>query len=281
VRVVADARLLDLDVTPRGAQRAVHCELPPDMRPEDAAERLLVLPPKRAYVEPFEPRLYCFSGKALDALGPASIVVAHLGWLGKNSGEWELTPIDGISPGIEPRKHLDAPPIALHDERFSLGVNPPTGSDSAPLTLEAPQSLDVDSPDEIAVPVTLHNSGSRAALVRFRPDTLGFEVLSPSGRTLCAWPTLPAAPTPELFTRLPPGGRVQMTFAMAAFCGGDSLDRQGLLVARPWLDTRAAGGQSIGLTAYSGRVSASAATFVRLHRGRQAPARDVPHLAPP
>jgi hypothetical protein len=281
VRVVADARWLTLDVTPRGARRAERCELPAEMRTEDVAGRNLVLPPKQAYVEIFEPRLYCFSGKALSALSPTSIVVAHLGWMGKGATDWELTPIDGVEPAVAPRKHLDAPPVALPDEQFPPGPVAPSSGERAPLTLEAPEILDVESPDEIAFPVTLHNRGPLPSFVRFRPDTMGFEVLGPSGKGLCAWPTLPAAPTRELFVRLLPGASTQMTFAMAAFCGGDSLDREGLLVVRPFLDTRSAGGQSIGLTGFAGQVRATAPTFVRLRRGRQPPVRTPPQLAPP
>jgi len=281
VRVVADARWLTLDVTPRSARKAQHCELPAEMRTEDVAGRNLVLPPKRVYVEVFEPRLYCFSGKAVSALGPTSIVVAHLGWMGKAATDWELTPIDGVEPAIAPLKHLDAPPIALPDEQFPFEPGAGSSSERVPLTLRAPETLDAESPDEVAIPVTLHNRGSLPSLVRFRPDTMGFEILGPSGRTVCAWPTLPAAPTRELFVRLLPGASTQMTFAMAAFCGGDSLDREGLLAVRPFLDTRSAGGESIGLTAFAGQVIATTPTFLRLRRGRQPPVRTPPQLAPP
>jgi hypothetical protein len=280
VRLAADARLLSLDVTRRGALKAERCELPPDMRPEDPAGRSLVLLPARAYVESFEPRLYCFAGKALDALSPTSIVVAHLGWLSKGSTEWAISPIDGIAPEIARQKHLDSAPIFLHDEKLSFGQGAPEQREFARFALEAPASVEADSPDEVALPVTLRNVGTRAALVRFRPDTMGFEVFSPSGRELCVWPRPPAAPTPEIFTRLPPGGSTQMIFTLAAFCNEDSLDRDGLLVVRPWLDTRAASGQNIGISAFSGWVSASAPSFVRLHRGRHPPTRVPPELAP-
>src|SRR5271163_1490241 len=46
VVVVADARLLRLDVTARGAARARKCELPTDMRPDDDLQRPLVLAPQ-------------------------------------------------------------------------------------------------------------------------------------------------------------------------------------------------------------------------------------------
>jgi|HubBroStandDraft_1064217.scaffolds.fasta_scaffold03392_5 hypothetical protein len=281
VRVVADARFLAFELIRRGDTRVERCELPSDMRPAEASDRSLVLPPGRAYVETFEPRLYCFSGKALNALEPTSIVVAHLGWLGKGAGEWEVSPIDGVDPQIASQKHLDAPPVFLYDEKFSFGQGAPAQDRNASLALQGPESVEAESPDEVGVPVTLRNTGSRAVLVRFRPDTVGFEVFSPSGRELCAWPRRPAAPTPELFTRIRPGGTTQMTFAMAAFCNDDSLDRDGLLVVRPWLDTRGASGKSIGLDAFTGWVSAATPTFVRLHRGRGLPTRVTPQVAPP
>jgi hypothetical protein len=279
VRVVADARLLAFELVRRGDTRVERCELPSDMRPAEASDRSLVLPPGRAYVETFEPRLYCFSGRALNALVPTSVVVAHLGWLGKNAGEWEVSPLDGVEPPMAPQRHLDSPPIFLYDEKFSFGQADPA-KDKSPLALEGPESVEALSPDEVAVPVTLRNIGSRPAVVRFRPDTVGFEVFSPSGRELCAWPRLPAAPTPELFTRVRPGGTLQMTFAMAAFCNDDSLDREGLLIVRPWLDTRGASGSSIGIDSFTGLASAAAPTFVRLHRGREMPTRGPPQIAP-
>lgn len=280
VRAIADARFLSFEVIRRGDKRGERCELPTDMRPAEADDRSLVLPPGRAYVETFEPRLYCFSGRALNALVPTSIVVAHLGWVGKGSSEWEISPIDGVEPQTAPQKHLDAPPIFLYDDKVSLGPAPPTQGERVPLTLEAPESVEADSPDEVAVPVTLRNVGSRPLHVRFRPDTMGFEVFSPSGREVCAWPRLPAAPTPELFSRLPPKGTTQMTFAMAAFCNEDSLDHDGLLVVRPWLDTRTTSGHSIGLDAFAGWISTMTPTYVRLHRGRQPSTRVAPQLAP-
>jgi hypothetical protein len=200
--------------------------------------------------------------------------------MGRGQGEWEVTPIDGVDPTFSPRKRLDAPPIVLGDEQFPARTAS-EGSEVPRLALEASGTVDADSPDDIAVPVTLRNAGPRPLFVRFRPDTVGFDIIGPSGLHRCSWPTLPAAPTPELFVRLLPGARTQMTFAMGAFCGGDSLDQEGLFVVHPWLDTRAAGAQSIGFTAFTGRVEAIAPAFVRLHRGRQAPVRTPPQLAPP
>jgi hypothetical protein len=277
VRVIADARLLALDVTPRGATKAERCELPADMRPEDTAGRELVLPPKRAYLESFEPRLYCFSGRALGALSPTSVVVAHLGGRSRAS-EWEVTRIDGVSPAIAPRKTVDSTPFALYDERYL--PNPDAAADTAPLVFEASPGVEGYSPDEVGVPVTLRNRSSRPVVVRFRPDMVGFEVMSPSGRELCTWPKRPSAPTHEVFTHLGAGASTSLTFDLAAYCREDSLDRAGLLSVRPWLDTRDDDGRSLGLTTFAGLVSARGSTFVRLHRGQTPELHVEPALAP-
>lgn len=278
VRIVADARFLSLEVTRRGEKRAERCELPAAMRPDDSTERALVLPPGRAYLETFEPRLYCFSGSALKALASTSIVVGHLGWPAKGSTDWEVSPIDGVEPQLTPLKRLDSGPIFLYDEKVSLAQRAPAKGESLTLTLDGPESVDADSPDEVALSVTLRNTGTGPVVARFRPDTMGFDVFSPSGRESCAWPKRPAAATPELFIRLAAGGTTQMSFDLAAFCN-ESLDHDGLLVVRPWLDTRAAS-QGSGIAAFNGWVSATAPTFVRLQRGRQAPTRFAPQLAP-
>ena len=85
VSVAADARLLTLEVTERSGHKPVRCELPADMRPADEAERALVLPPKRSYVESFEPRLYCFGVHETPALTPGATVVRRP--LGGESGK--------------------------------------------------------------------------------------------------------------------------------------------------------------------------------------------------
>jgi hypothetical protein len=281
VRIVADARLLSLRVTPRGAFKGEWCELPADMRPEDDLGRNLVLPPKRSYVEIFEPSYYCFSSRALAALNPTSIVEAHLGWTKKiPRGPQVLTPIDGVTPEVSARRSLDAPPIALPDEKFRSEDAEPKGA-GEPLNLKAPTSIDADSPDEVPLPVSLRNSSSRPEWVRFRPDSVGFDVTSASGTERCAWPTRPAAPIRELFTRLAPRGTAELTFSLAAYCLGRSLDQPGLLVVRPWLDTSSSPEQVIGLSAFSGRIVAKAPTLIRLHRGKNAPVRAEPELAPP
>jgi hypothetical protein len=279
VRFAADARLLTLALTPRGARKAVHCRLPADMRPGDDLGRSIVLQAKGDYTETFEPRLYCFAGKELDALAPGAILVARLGWEGKGtSSPLEVAPIDGVDPPIAPLKSIESAPIALPDEVTpALEAPSPRATeallDAPRLQLEAKSTLDAESPDDASISVTLRNESSRPVIVHFRPETLGFEVVRAGGGGVehCSWPAAKAAPARELFTTLAPrNGTAQLTVVLPAYCAGNILDLGGLLVVRPWLDTRPVSGRSVGLRSFDGRIDAKSPTFVRLHRGAAA-----------
>jgi hypothetical protein len=274
VRIAADASLLSLDVTARGARTPIRCELPDDMRASSDRERALVLPPKRSYAESFEPRLYCFAEK-LDALAPGAVVVARLGWTAghKTAEPFEVAPIEGIEPELASLKSIDAPPIALPDEP-AASLAPDTAHpqdvdvDSPRLSLEGAPAVDAMSLNDIELPVTLRNESQRAVVVRFRPEVLAFDVIGPGGIERCAWPTWPGAALPELFTTLPPNGTDTLDLSLADYCTrGSALNREGLLVVRPRLDTRNASGLVVGLPSFDGTLVAMKPTVVRLHRG--------------
>ena len=201
VRVVADARLLTLDVFPRGVREAIRCELPPEMKPEDDLERPLVLPPHRAYRETFEPRLYCVGGKRLDALAPGSIVVAHLGWTGHRTKLLEVSAIEGVEPRVAGRPSVDALPIALPDEPTPKPAPPPDEravlADAPRLSLRSAPSVDAASASAIEIPVTLRNDGARAVVLRFRPESLRFDLVNQEKSERCTWPGQPGAPLRE------------------------------------------------------------------------------------
>jgi len=270
VRVVADARLLALDVFSRGARDPVRCELPADMKPEDDLERPLVLPSQGAYRESFEPRLYCLGGRRLDALAPGSIVVAHLGWTGRSSRFLEVSAIDGVEPRIAGRPSLDAPPVALPDEPTPAPAPEarPALADVPRLSLQSAESVDAESASRIEIPVTLRNDGARAVVVRFRPESLRFDLVKQEGVEHCAWPSLPGAPLRELFTTVPPNGTSSVTAVLGTYCSAHSFDQAGLFLVLARLDTRGTSGASLGLHTFDGEVSAASPTIVRLHRGR-------------
>jgi hypothetical protein len=281
VRIVADARLLTLELTPRGESKPVRCELPGDMRPPDDLERPLVLAPGRTYAETFEPRLYCFGGKRGAALAPGATAVARLGWPRRTHPPYEVSPIDGVEPEVAPLASIESPPIAVPDEpspSFAPAATP--AADVPRLALRGSEAVDAESLTRIAVTVTLRNEGTRAVVVRFQPETLGFDLVGPGGVERCSWPTLPSAPTRELFTTLRPQSATSVTLALADYCPTRAFDRGGLFVLRPHLDTSRASGADLGLRTFDGEVIATAPTLVRLHQGA-APHRLVqPHAEP-
>jgi hypothetical protein len=273
VTLAADARLLSLDVTPRSARKAEHCELPAEMRPQDDLGRPLVLPPHRSYAERFEPRLYCIDGARLGALAPGGIVTATLGWSGKGSHPpLVISPIEGVEPRVAPAKSIRSAAISLPDEPTPAPVphrdegTPATHAD-ANLSLETGRSVDAATVSDIAIPVTLTNKGSRATIVRFRPEALGFDVVGPQGTIHCGWPVLPSPPSRDVFTTLGPGASTSLTVVLAAYCNPKALGQSGLYLVRGTLDTRGGSGAEIGIRSFDGQVIATSPTAVRLRRG--------------
>jgi hypothetical protein len=287
VRIAADARLLSFDVTPRSARKTAHCVLPADLRPSDELDRALVVPPKRAYTERFEPRLYCFGAAEADALVPGATVVAHLGWTGKRThAPYEVEPIEDLTPAVSPIGALDAPAIALPDEPTA---SPPTTAPGAAavadpvpahLSIFGPRAIDAGTAIGIDLAVTLRNDGDHHVMVRFRPEQLSFDVIGPAGAERCGIGTPASAPTREAFSTLGSGGSATLSVVLSSYCTGHTLDQAGLLVVRPRLDTRRASGAEIGLRTFDGEVLAAKPTLVRLHNGTKIAELHRPVLAP-
>ncbi|HEY4015011.1 MAG TPA: hypothetical protein VGM06_16825 [Polyangiaceae bacterium] len=290
VRIVADARLLTLEVTPRGARAPVRCELPDDMRPPGDLDRVLVVPPGRSYVETFESRLFCLTAGQIDALSPGAIVVARLGWRSgsASSPPFIASAVEGADPGVAPLKWIEAPPIALPDEptAWAAADTRPGASgdgDGPRLTLHGPPSVDAATTNEIVIPLTLHNEGRHAVVVQFRPETLDFDILRDGVLETCAWPTVPGSPLREMFTTLAPGASEPLEVTLSSYCTtGHGLDQAGLIVVWPRLDTHDASGAPLGMQTFNGQVVATAPTVVRLHRGAalKPPKRKAPELEP-
>jgi hypothetical protein len=282
VNVVADVRFLRLDVTPRGAAKSRRCELPVTMRPSDELQRAVVIPPGGAFVESFEPLLYCFDSRERGLLASGSTVVARLGWPDDRRGPWAVWPVDAADGGGAREHAIASPPVGLPDEPVPPPTRPTTlsaGEDAAPrLSLVTPVAIDAASLEDLVIPITLRNEASAPVTVRFRPDVIGFDVTSQGAFEHCVWPAPPGAPTREVFTTLPPSGTTEITVTLPSYCGGRILDRSGLLWVRPWLDTRAASGASVGVRTFDGVVIASKGTMVRLQKGRLPTPLSVPRI---
>ena len=124
IRIVADARLLTLDVTSHSDDEdkspVVHCAPPRRDASRGDEERGLVIPPHRAYAERFDPRLYCFGAREADALVPGASVVARLGWArgrGPKAPPYIVSAIDGVEPKLGPEKEITSEAFLVGPER--------------------------------------------------------------------------------------------------------------------------------------------------------------------
>jgi hypothetical protein len=185
---------------------------------------------------------------------------------------------------VAPLAAIESPPVSLPDEPTPMAATGPAripdDPDPVHLAIRANRGVDAGSAENLAVTVTLRNDGKRSVRVRFRPETLGFEVTSSSGVQHCGWPTPPSAPVRDYFTTLAPGGADSLTVVVGDYCGRTPFERSGLVVLRPNLDTRRGGGEAIGLKTFNGVVIASVPTVVRLHTGNGKPRVERPRLDP-
>jgi hypothetical protein len=309
LRLTADARLLSLDLYVPDVRAPLHCALPADMRPSNDVDRALIVPPRRSYSETIDPRLLCFGARETAALAPGTTVVAHLGWAAppapatparsrprpsrpppRVAPPFVVSPLEGVEPKVAPRKELtaaaftlpaDAPAPTPSDASSPAAGRLPTEPFPTRLALSVPAHIESWSPFELSIPVTVKNEGTRPVTFLFRSQTLGFDVLGPSGAERCVWPTSPGAPIREMYTVLAPGGRATRSVLLENVCTGNSLDQGGLFIVRPRLDTRGATGGPIGLHTFDGEVLGTGTVVMRLHRGREAQRAEPPRLDPP
>ena len=294
LKIIADARLLSFDVTPpasavaegapaRGkprarAPKAVHCALPADMRPRTDDDRTLVIPPARAYAEKFDPRIFCFGGRAAAALVPGATVVAHLGWpvvvrrgsAPRLAPPYAVTPIDGLEPAVAAAKEIVASPVEIG--------TPPAGTKpeaaARPLSISTPAYLDTERAGDVSIGVTVANVSAATHSFLFRPETLVFEVTGPTGigvtdpspTVRCASDIDPGTSIREVFTTLAPRGRTSIGLLLKGFCPEGTFDHAGLYLVRARLDTRDASGAEVGLRTFDGEVASEKVTALRIRR---------------
>ncbi len=270
LRLVADARLLSLEITPPSG-KAVRCVLPNDARPAGDAAGGIVFFPKTAFVASIDPRFYCLHHR----LVVGSKVVAHFGWTAGRTvtAPFVIAPIDtalspvaeerrrlegGASPGtgaespVSPAKEIVGAVITLDDD--AIQKPPPAVVAGARLDIALTPRLDAARPEELAATVSVTNTGARASTFLFRPQTLGFDVIGPTGlATRCGGPG-ESAGIREFFTTLAPKAKTSIVILPAALCPSRTFDRPGVYEVRPRLDTRSASGRSLGLHTFDDLV---------------------------
>ncbi len=288
LRVVADPRLLTLDVTPpapatppkRGARgpKILHCALPADMRPTSDTARVVVVPPGKAYKDSFDPRAYCFSSAEAASLVSGASVVARYGFSTKAHDAYAVTPVPAAPgepvtpPAFAPAPELVASALVLTDA--AVAVPPQTssqigGDPDVRLTLHAAPRIEALGRDVSNVTLTLENEGTHATAVMLRPENIGFDVTAPGGSggvsTRCS--AAGVEPIREFVSTLPPKGRASTSLLPGNVCPGHTFDLPGLYEVRPRLDARASSDAAIGVRLFSGEV-VGPPFLLRVHRGR-------------
>lgn len=294
LRLVADARLLSFDIEPdapadapaEAKPKPVRCALPADMRPSGDDERVLVLPPGRAYAESFDPRLYCFGAKEADALAKGGKITARLGWTsaGRPERPFVVSPFEGVEPRVAAARAIAAAPFTLGASTStpattSTPSTPPAPSLEPRLSVSMPDLLEADRGVEVAVTVTVKNASDRSVLLRLRPDTVAFTVTSPSGAvTRCGRTVALGTPVREMFDAVPAHGAASVSVLLSTICPANTFGEAGLYRVVPSVDTRRASGERMGLATFDGEVQGTKASLLRVHASHKQPPRARPAL---
>jgi hypothetical protein len=146
------------------------------------------------------------------------------------------------------------------------------------LSVSTVGSIDSWSTSELSMTMTVKNEGSRGVTLLYRPETIGFDIIGPSGAFRCSWPTRPPAPIREMYTTIPANGRRSVSVILDDICPDDTFAQPGLFILRPRLDTREASGETIGLHTFDGEVIGTGTTILRIHHGTRPARTDRPML---
>lgn len=296
VRLVADARLLRLFVTPAPiasasgstkakapkppAPKTVECVLPSSMREEG---RTLVLAPGARYSEAFDPRLFCLDTK----VAPGASVAVRFGFPAKPGAKVLDAPfvVAPLASGLASVKELAASAWVLPEPK---GPEPTTSaSASAPQKPYQPLTASAGNPHSVAdattADVTIHvkNTSTSAVTVYARPQLVDARVITPRGYPVtCSGPIAQPAPIADFVTTLGVGQEWSATVPLAKLCPAHTFDVPGLYLVVPILRAPAisksvAGGAK---NVFAGDVVASSPQLLRIETGKK-PFHDQPPLA--
>lgn len=204
IELVADRRLLRLEVLPEGERRPWRCEHPD--RPRRApADRMRRLQPGEIWSEWLDLRELCW-GRSLEALRRGGVLTITFGPRERGRGRFaalrgseerrEIGPITQIQPLIpEPAEPDDAAPVRVI-------LSPTDALTGRSFTLR--------------VAVLGRAGATRRAYVR--PDRIRFEGVGPEGPISCAIRRGGGAPQPDLFQRLTARGGPRFALDGAMYC---------------------------------------------------------------
>lgn len=302
IRIAADARLLVLEVTPpagtvldllapkRAAKTpadavTVRCVLPADARPATDEGHDLVVPSKRSWSTTIDPLFYCFGPRERRALVPGANVKPRFGWPtppAKASPRKKATPpappfvaapVGAALGKVAPVEELEGAPFALTE----AVAGAPSAAAAAPASAPGRANLEVSTPEtrdtargiEIETTVTVANTGDKAAILLFRPETIRFSVSGPQGSYACGAAAVVGSPIRELYSTIGAKGRASLSVLLTAKCPVDTFDEPGIFRVTAVLDTSSASARSIGLKTWDGEASATSPMLLRVRAPRR------------
>ncbi|MDI1448728.1 hypothetical protein [Polyangium sp. 6x1] len=305
LRVPADPRLLRFEIEVEGEKKPTTCELPKSLRPSSYPEsRALLLGPGQSYVEPFDPKLFCF-GKAAAALRPGVTLHAKFGWDPPKKGTKKPPepPFAAESTEREPtvasEPQILAPAIVLGESPPSLPpapaanangsvTKPSDGKPAAPapivderagkLEISADAFKDVAAPNGVSLTVTAKNAGLRPIFVALRPWMFSFRVDGPYGHTKSCLGDPPRGLPKDAFRTLKPGATTSFTILLHEVCPRGTFPRPGLYRVTTTLN---AGETTEGAEAYTADVSTQTPTLLRLASAPEPFFPEPPKALPP
>lgn len=283
IRIVADPRLLELEVTPPGDKaKPVRCTLPDDARPATDEGRELVVPGKRSWSANVDPIFLCFGTKERAALAAGASVKASFGWRSnakKPAPPFAAAPVGAAIGVFAPAKAIESAPLSLTDAVPAVPGGATASSDGTKeLSLSMPESLDVGRGGEIQTTITAANEGDRSMTLLFRPEVVAFRVTGPGGSITCGHPRAVAAPIKELFSTIPAKGRASQALLITAVCPADTFDDPGVYRVFPIIDTSGASGRPIGLRTWDGKAEGTKPMLLRVRTQRHPQAQSRPAL---
>jgi hypothetical protein len=284
VRIAADPRLLELEVTAPSGDAAnrkpvVRCTLPDDARPTTDEGHELVVPGKRSWTTAIDPIFLCFGARERAALVAGASVKPSFGWSVRNRGRapappFAATPVGAAVGVLAPAKAIEGAPFTLSD---AVPAGPgsaatATAAGAGPrnaLALTIPDALDIARGVEIPVTVTAANETDRAVTTFFRPEVVAFRVSGPGGSLACGTPRTFESPIRELFQTIPARGRSSLSLLVTAMCPPDTFDEPGVYRVFAKLDTTGASGRAIGMRTSDGVAETTTPMLLRVRTPRR------------
>lgn len=225
VELVADARLLRLEITVPGRRRPHRCEAPGRPRRVDEATPRTLRSGER-WAEWVDLRELCW-GRALEALeaGTEGTTVRATYEVGRGARAWVVR-----AGGASVRALV---PVDVALPRRTASIPAPGAAEPAARVTLAAADVRRGAP---TLRVAAYATGSVRRRAWLRPDRFRFHVVDPTGaRFECRLPPTGGTPIPDLFSRLDARRGVRFSLDAAAYCGADAFETPGIYEVTPEL----------------------------------------------